>query len=125
MTYCFIREHACEFTVEEMCEVLEVSRSGYYCWCKRKKSKREEENERLLKQIKEIFELSRKTYGSPSIKNALLDDGITVGKNRVARLMRKNAIRAKTKKKYKVTTNSRQNPGKSSLAHPPPPVKEG
>lgn len=107
MTYCFIREHTCEFTVEEMCAILEVSRSGYYRWRKRKKSKREEENERLLKQIKMIFELSKKTYGSPSIKTALSDEGITVGKNRVARIMRKNAIRAKTKKKYKVTTNSK------------------
>jgi transposase InsO family protein len=63
----------------------------------------------LLKQIKAIFDLSRKTYGSLSIKNALSDDGIIVGKNRVARLMRKHAIQAKTKKKFKVTTNSRHN----------------
>jgi hypothetical protein len=74
MTYCFIREHTCEFTVEEMCEVLEVSRSGYYRWRVRKKSKREEENEWLLKYIKLIFESSRKTYGSPSIKNELFDN---------------------------------------------------
>ena len=109
MTYVFIREYACDFTIEEMCEVLEVSRSGYYRWRVRKKSKREEENEWLLRHIKLIFELSRKTYGSPSIKNALFDKGITVGKNRVARIMRKNAIYAKTKKKFKVTTNSRHN----------------
>jgi len=105
----FIREYACEFTVEEMCRTLEVSRSGYYRWCKRKKSRREEENEKLLKHIRVIFELSKKTYGSPSIKSALSDNGITVGKNRVARIMQKNAIYAKTKKKYKVTTNSKHN----------------
>jgi transposase InsO family protein len=109
MTYAFIREHNSEFTVEEMCEVLEVSRSGYYRWRSRKKSIREEENERLLKRIKMIFDLSKKTYGSPSIQNALGDDGINVSKNRVARLMRENDIRAKTKKKFKVTTNSRHN----------------
>lgn len=109
MTYCFVREHTCEYTVEEMCAVLEVSRSGYYRWSKRKKSVREEENERLLKQIKVIFELSKKTYGSPRIKSALPGNWITVGKNRVARLMQRNAIYAKTKKKFKVTTNSRHN----------------
>jgi putative transposase len=92
-----------------MCRVLEVSRSGYYRWDKRKKSAREAANEKLLKQIKEIFDLSKRTYGSPSITSALAEDGITVGKNRVARIMHKNALYAKTKKKFKVTTNSRHN----------------
>ena len=109
MIYAFIRGHKPEFTVEEMSKILEVSRSGYYRWKNRKKSLREEENERLLKHIKEIFEKNKKTYGSPRIQKDLRDSSlkISVGKNRIALLMRKNNLRAKTKKKFKVTTNSK------------------
>ena len=106
MTYTFIREHVCEFTIEEMSRVLEVSRSGYYVWLKRKKSRREIENEELLKKIKAIFDKSRQTYGSPSIANELKGKA---SKNRVARLMKLKGIRAKTKKKFKVTTHSKHN----------------
>jgi transposase InsO family protein len=106
MKYQFITEQCSEFGVERMCRVLGVSRSGYYSH-KRYKSKREQENELLLEQIRKIHKKSRQTYGSPRITDELYDNNIRCSKNRVARLMRKNGIMAKMKRKFKVTTHSR------------------
>ena len=92
-----------------MCQVLGVSRSGYYSWRKNEKSKRARENEQLTALIKEKHEGSRGIYGSPRITEALLKDGVRCGENRVARLMRIEGIVGVGKKKYKVTTDSNHN----------------
>jgi len=89
-----------------MCRVLEVSRGGFYRWLNKFKSRREIENEELLSEIRESFRKSRKTYGSPRITKDLQDLGYKVNKKRVSRIMRENGIRAKTKRKFKVTTHS-------------------
>lgn len=92
-----------------MCQVLEVSRSGYYAWLKRPKSNRKKLNEELLERIKKIHKQSRKTYGSPRVTHTLKSQGIPCSKNRVARLTNENNIRPKTKRKFKATTNSKHN----------------
>ena len=69
-----------------MCNVLELSKSGYYAWCSRLPSSRSQENEQLSQQIQEIHKQSRKTYGAPRIHAALKDKGFQVGRHRVARL---------------------------------------
>lgn len=92
-----------------MCRILEVSRSGYYAWLKRPESRRKSQNRKLLKEIRKVYQVSRRTYGSPRITIALQKEGISCGRNRVARLMRENGIAAKTKRKYKATTNSKHN----------------
>lgn len=92
-----------------MCQVLKVSRSGYYAWLKKPESKRKKRNKELLTEIRKIYKVSRGTYGSPRITRVLKRQGITCGKNRVARLMRDNGIVAKTKRKFKATTNSKHN----------------
>jgi len=97
------------FRVEKMCQVLEVSRSGYYAWLKRPKSNRKQLNEELVERIKKVFNQSRQTYGSPRITYALKNQGIACSKNRVARLMKENNIKPKTKRKFKATTNSKHN----------------
>lgn len=107
MTYSFIHKHRFLFRVEKMCQVLDVSRSGYYAWVKRPKSKRKKLNEELLARIKHIHKVSRETYGSPRITHALKNEGIKCGRNRVAKLMKENDIKAKTKRKFKATTNSK------------------
>jgi len=109
MKYMFIEERRCEFGVEKMCLALKVSRSGYYAFRGRGKSMREIENESIICRIKEIHKNSRKTYGSPRVADALKDDGVECGENRVARLMRANGIAAKMKRKFKATTDSRHN----------------
>ena len=107
MRYQFIDRYRSLYRVEKMCRILQVSRSSYYTWKKRGKSMREKANERLVLKIKGIHEKSRKTYGSPRITVALRASGIRCGKNRIARLMRENGIVAKTKRRFKITTDSK------------------
>jgi len=90
-----------------MCRVLEVSRSGYYSWSGHQVSIRQRDNDRLLVHIRQAYVRGRGTYGSPRITAELRSDGIACGKNRVARLMRQNGIKAKTKRRFKATTKSR------------------
>jgi len=63
----------------------------------------------LVFEIKLVHEKSRKTYGSPRITAELCASGIRCGKNRIARLMRENGVVAKTKRKFKITTDSKHN----------------
>lgn len=93
--------------MKKMCKVLKISKSGYYEWRKHKPSKRQQENKLLLGHVEEVYRQSRGTYGSPRVKVELNEQGIGCGKNRVARIMKENGIQAKTKKKYKATTDSR------------------
>jgi putative transposase len=109
MKYRFIDQYSSAYGVERMCRVLGVSRSGYYGWRKKPESKRYKENEKLLMYIKESYRNSNRTYGSPRILQDLRAEGFMCGKNRIARLMRDNSIVAKTKRKYKATTNSKHN----------------
>jgi putative transposase len=75
------------------CRVLNVSRSGYYDWLGRPDSLRAQENELLLKQIRDIHKESRFTYGSPRVHAELtLGLGLPVNLKRVARLMREAGI---------------------------------
>ena len=90
-----------------MCRVLNVSPSGFYAWLKRPESPRSKENRRLEAKIRVIFKANREVYGAPRIHAELADDGETCSKNRVARIMRKTSIKAKTKRKFKATTDSR------------------
>lgn len=100
-------EHRTEFSVEEMCRVFEVSRSGYYRWRKRRPSRRQLDNQRLDAQIGEIYASSKGRYGSPKITRELQDRGQRVSKNRVARRMRQAGLRSKIRRKYRVTTESK------------------
>ena len=94
------------FAVRKMCRVLGVSRSGYYAYLRRGLNWRHEENRGLLTKIREIWNLSRKLYGSPRITAELRAQGFRCGENRIARIMRQNGIASLIRKRYKVTTNS-------------------
>ncbi len=107
MKYEFIDRYRSEFRVKKMCRVLEVSRSGYYSWSRHRVRERERENDRLLVHIRQAYVRGRGTYGSPRITAELKSNGIVCGKNRVARLMKQNGIKAKTKRRFKATTKSR------------------
>ncbi len=95
------------FPIEMMCQVLGVSRSGYYSWKQRKPSKRAIEEEKLMEQIRLIHKKSRFTYGSPRIREELKKKYVHVSRRRVARLMKKANIHIKMKKRFKATTDSR------------------
>ena len=106
MKYVFIQDHRGAFPVDLMCRSLEVGSSGFYAWLKRPKSPRRRDNLRLLTEIKAVYRISRKTYGSPRIYAELNETGHTCSRYRVARLMRQHGIVSKHKKKFRVTTNS-------------------
>lgn len=107
MRFAATDNHRDEFGLEPMCRALLVSSSGYQAWRRRPLSERRKDELRLVEAIEKIHDKSNKTYGSPRIHAALTSSGETCSKDRVARLMRKHAIRAKTKKKFKATTNSK------------------
>lgn len=106
MRYRFILEHEKAWPVKVMCEVLGVSRSGYYDWKPRRECSRARENRRLTVKIKAIHKESRQTYGSPRVHAVLKEEGYRCGKNRVSRLMANEGIRSKVARKFKVTTDS-------------------
>jgi len=106
MKYEFMQEHRDRFRLKSMCKVLNVSRSGYYAWIKRMPSKRVIANNKLLGSIRDIYQKSRKVYGSPRITDELNECGMRCGKNRVARIMKENGIRAYVRKKFRRTTES-------------------
>ena len=88
MKYAFIAAHVKEFSVERMCQVLGVRRSGYYAWKKHPSSAREQANADLLAKIREAFEKNRRLYGSRRIRQYLLRQGAGCSRYRVARLMK-------------------------------------
>jgi len=106
MTYRQIEESAKEFPVSRQCEVLGVSRAGYYDWKERPESVRAVESKELLRRIRDIYEESEETYGSPRIHAELQEAGVRCGKNRVAKIMRKNNVVSIHRKKHRATTDS-------------------
>lgn len=87
-----------------MCEVLKVSRSGYYAWCDRTPSEREQHRRELIEQIREVHAQSFGTYGSPRIHAELIDRDIKVCVNTVARLMQQAEIRSIMHRRFVVQT---------------------
>jgi putative transposase len=76
-----------------MCELLKVSRSGYYAWLERPESKRTKENKILSEHIQQIHKDSDQTYGSPRIQAELIAQGFMPSRQRVVRLMKQLKIR--------------------------------
>jgi putative transposase len=99
--FAFIRDHlAGEFPVDVCCDVLEVSRSGYYAWSRRPRSARAERREELAAQIARVHEQNRGVYGSPRVCRALNARGERVCENTVAGIMKERRIRARRKRTF-------------------------
>jgi len=92
------------FSVERMCRLLGVSRSGYYKWLNRGLSKRQHYRNKLLPNIIEIHRASRYLYGSPRIHAELIRLGYNCSRRLVANIMRKSGIMSKIRRSYKRTT---------------------
>ncbi len=91
-----------------MCDVLEVSRSGYYAWLRRQPGRRRRRAAELTDEIRQVHAASRQTYGSPRVHRALQARGVACSENTVAKLMRQCGIRSKRSRKFRVaTTDSR------------------
>ena len=93
-------------SVSETCRLLEVPRSSYYAFCQRRPSKRARADEVLAVHVYAVHTRSRRRYGSPRVMRALRKRGIRMGQKRVARLMREQALVARPKRRFRVTTNS-------------------
>lgn len=107
MKFRFIQAEKAHYPVTALCRNLQVTRSGFYAWAKRPLSRRDVANGAALVHIRAIYRRHRQNYGSPRVRRDLRDEGIEMGRHRVARLMREDGLRAKTARKFRVTTNSR------------------
>lgn len=108
MRYAFIVEQANDYSVTRLCQVMGVSRRGYYDWLSRPESSRAIANRLLLVEITRIFNVNRGVYGAPRIHRTLLAEGYPCGLNRVARLMHDAKLIPKTVRKFRITTDSRK-----------------
>lgn len=107
MKYAIIEQSKDAFPARRLCEFLGVSESGYYAWTKREPSLRELEDARLKAVILDIWQASYQIYGLPRIQAELRDQGIHIGKQRLARLMREAGIVGKTPRRKRPQTTQR------------------
>jgi transposase InsO family protein len=104
----FDHRHQPDWSVDRLCGVLEVSRSGYYAWISRAPSPAQQRREELINAIRAEYEIGRCNYGSPRVYEGLVEKGIQVCVNTVAKLMKQAGLYAKCAKRFRVsTTDSR------------------
>lgn len=106
MIYQFIAHHQQEFPVQRMCQVLEVSVSGYYAWKRRKPSGRERVDEQLIIGIRHAYQQSYGIYGSRRLHAELLAQGSRCGRKRVVRLMHQVGLCSRSPRHRSRTTDS-------------------
>lgn len=106
MRYEFIEGHRQQWPTRLMCQVLDVSTGGYYQWRSRPPSERQERGEALVAEIKVIHQEVKARYGSPRIHAELVARGHSCCVNTVAKLMSRAGVAAKTKRKFRCTTDS-------------------
>jgi transposase InsO family protein len=105
--FSFIQAEKANHDVSLLCEVLQVSRQGYYAWVHRKPCRRQLRDEELRKHIHHAFADSGATYGAPRVREALAIDGEATSCKRVARIMRQEGLRVRPRRRFVCTTNSR------------------
>ena len=106
MKFDLVDAEKAHFPVAMMCRLLDVSRSGFYAAQKRPVSAHEVDDQRLAVEVAAVHEESRKTYGSPRVYAQLKYRGISVGRHRVARLMREQGLRSRRARRFVHTTDS-------------------
>ncbi len=106
MKYRFIDEHRRQWPVRLMCRLLQVSPGGYYTWRDRPASACRQRRQTLVVEIQAIHQQFKERYGSPRIYKELRARGLDCCVNTVAKLMRQQGIAAKTKRKFRCTTDS-------------------
>ena len=106
MIFAWIEERRDEWPITVLCRVLGVSRSGFYAWRSRDVSAADVRREELAAEVKAIHAEVKARYGSPRIHAELVAKGHECCVNFVARVMREAGIAAKTKRKFRQTTDS-------------------
>jgi len=105
--YAWIEKQRGSYALERLCACLGVSSSGFAAWKHGGQRQKRLSDTQLLTFIRAVHAESQAAYGSPRVWRELKDRGVPVGRERVARLMRQNDIRAKHKRRYKATTDSK------------------
>ncbi len=117
------------YRVVELCQALAVSRSGYYRWHRGKAGARRRQNRLLLSEIKRIHaDRHTRCYGSPRMSVELNQRGFRCSVNRVARLMKQNALKACRGSPFRPKTtrqDPRSLPAPNRLAEAPDPTGPG
>jgi len=106
MRYAWIEGHCDEFSVTRMCELLEVSRSGYCQWRGRAPSDRAHSDAVLDAAVATLHRVSRRSYGRPRILRSLHKQGLRVGHERVRKSLLRQCLRPVYKRPYRATTDS-------------------
>lgn len=101
MRFAFIAKHRHIWPVSWLCEVLDVSRSGFHAWLTRPISARESHDAKLVAAIETSFKTSDRTYGARRVWRDVLEEGLACGLHRIERLMRTNALRARPRRRGK------------------------
>ena len=101
MKFGFVAKHRGAWPVDVMCEALGVSRSGFYAWRTRPPSARSQTDAQILVTIRTSFQLSDRTYGVVRVLGDVRDAGHVCGRDRVGRLMRSAALRARPRRRAK------------------------
>jgi putative transposase len=109
VSYGFITDNASAWPISWLCDALGVSTAGYYAWCDREASTRQLRRDALRVEIQAVHTEVKARYGSPRIHAELVDRGHDCCVNTVARVMREAGIAAKTKRKFRQTTDSNHN----------------
>jgi putative transposase len=106
LKYALIDAEKANYPVTIGCRALGVSTSGYYAWRGRGESTHEREDRRLSVLVRESHERSRKTYGSPRVLADLDAQGERVSRKRIIRLMQRQGLKARVRRRYRCTTMS-------------------
>ena len=96
------------FKVNRMCQLLKVSRSGYYEWLSRPPRAQAEAEQHVEAQVQHYFAQGRGTYGTRRIKYLLAQEGLQVSRRRIGRILRQAGLRGKTRRKFKAPSTAGQ-----------------
>jgi len=106
VTFAWIDAEKAEFPVTKACQVMQVSPSGFYASRGRPESTHARDDRRLRVLVRASFDESRRRYGSPRVYLDLVEQGVRVSPKRVARLMQEDGLKARARKRFKLTTMS-------------------
>jgi len=105
--FAFIATEKARYPVALMCRLLAVSRAGFYAWRQRPMAARTRQDQVLAVAVATIYAEHHGRYGSPRVQIELRERGQRSGRKRVARLMRVQDLRARPRRRYRTTTDSR------------------
>jgi transposase InsO family protein len=104
--FAWIQTEKATYPVTKLCRWLAVTPSGFYAWCRRPESTHARDDRRLTVLVHASFQESKQRYASPRIHEDLIEQHEHVSRKRVIRLMQEAGLKARARKRYKLTTLS-------------------